>query len=67
MIRKTLYKFKNLIFLQDGSSVKLKKNFQLKNSRVYLDNYNQNYLGKLNIDKNKKSKKNFQFFNKYTK
>lgn len=64
--RQTFYYYKNLIYLQDGSSIKITRPNKLNNLRLPLDNYNKTYLLKTDNKKKKNLKNTFLFFKKYS-
>ena len=63
--KKKLYNYKNLIFLQDGSSIIMRRTSKIKNLRLTVDNYNQNYLLKIENKVQKNQQNTNLFFKKY--
>lgn len=45
--QKNYYYYNNIIFLQDGSAIRIRRTIKLKNIRLPIDNYDKHYLATL--------------------
>lgn len=64
--KKPFYNYKNLIFLQDGSSIKIQKLHKLKNIRLLTNNENKSNLLETNTQITTSLKNTGVFLKKYS-